>query len=138
MDIWHCDGLGVYSDVQDPGFNTIGQEFLRGYQITDARGEARFVTVYPGWYGGRTVHIHFKIRTASVAQRSFEFTSQLYFDDVLTDRVHADPPYTAKGQRTARNRHDRIFRLGGDQLMLAPTIVADGYAAAFAIGLQLP
>jgi len=138
VDIWHCDALGVYSDVQDPGFNTFGQKFLRGYQITDARGEARFVTVYPGWYPGRTVHIHFKIRTAPVAQRSFEFTSQLYFDDVLTDRVHADPPYAAKGARTARNQHDWFFRHGGGQLMLAPTTVADGYAASFAIGLQLP
>jgi protocatechuate 3,4-dioxygenase beta subunit len=137
VDIWHCDVLGVYSDVQDPGFNTIGQKFLRGYQITDARGEARFVTVYPGWYAGRTVHIHVKIRTAPLAQRSFEFTSQMYFDDVLTDRVHADPPYAAKGQRTVRNHHDHIFRRGGDQLMLAPTAIADGYAATFAIGLQL-
>jgi len=138
VDIWHCDALGVYSDVQDPGFNTIGQKFLRGYQVTDAHGEARFVTIYPGWYPGRTVHIHFKIRTAPVAQRSFEFTSQLYFDDVLTDRVHAAPPYAANGLRTARNQHDGIFRRGGDQLMLAPTIVAEGYAAAFAIGLRLP
>ena len=138
VDIWHCDALGVYSDVRDPGFNTIGQKFLRGYQLTDARGSVRFVTVYPGWYAGRTVHIHFKIRTAPVAQRSFEFTSQLYFDDVLTDRVHADTPYATKGLRTARNQHDGIFRHGGDQLMLTPTTVADGYAAAFAIGLQLP
>ena len=138
VDIWHCDALGVYSDVRDPGFNTIGQKYLRGYQVTDARGEARFVTVYPGWYPGRTVHVHFKIRTAPVAQRSFEFTSQLYFDDVLTDRVHAAPPYAANGLRTARNQHDWIFRRGGDQLMLAPTTVADGYTAAFAIGLQLP
>jgi protocatechuate 3,4-dioxygenase beta subunit len=136
VDIWHCDARGVYSDVQDPGFNTIGQKFLRGYQVTDARGEARFVTVYPGWYAGRTVHIHFKIRTAPVAQRSFEFTSQLYFDDRLTDRVHADPPYASNGQRTARNQHDWIFRRGGDRLMLAPAATADGYAAAFAIGLQ--
>ena len=138
VDIWHCDALGVYSDVQDPGFNTTGQKFLRGYQVTDALGSARFVTVYPGWYPGRTVHVHFKIRTAPVAQRSFEFTSQLYFDDVLTDRVHADPPYVAKGQRTARNQHDWIFRRGGDQLLLAPTTTADGYSATFAIGLQLP
>jgi len=137
VDIWHCDALGVYSDVQDPGFNTIGQKFFRGYQITDAHGSARFVTVYPGWYPDRTVHIHFKIRTALVARRSFEFTSQLYFDDGLTDRVHAAPPYAAKGPRTARNQHDWIFRHGGGQLMLAPTIVADGYVAAFAIGLQL-
>jgi protocatechuate 3,4-dioxygenase beta subunit len=138
VDIWHCDAMGIYSDVQDPDFTTIGQKFLRGYQITDARGEARFITVYPGWYPGRTVHIHFKIRTAPVAQRSFEFTSQLYFDDVLTDRIHAASPYVAKGTRTARNQHDWIFRRGGDRLKLAPKITADGYAATFAIGLQLP
>jgi len=138
VDIWHCDALGVYSDVQDTGFDTIGQKFLRGYQVTDARGEARFITVYPGWYPGRTVHIHFKIRTAPVAKRSFEFTSQLYFDDGLTDRVHAAPPYAAKGARTARNRHDGIFWRGGDRLMLDPKPTADGYAATFAIGLQLP
>jgi protocatechuate 3,4-dioxygenase beta subunit len=138
VDIWQCDALGVYSDVRDPGFNTIGQKFFRGYQITDARGETRFVTVYPGWYAGRTVHIHFKIRTVTVAQRSFEFTSQMYFDDELTDRVHANQPYASKGRRTARNQDDRIFRRGGDHLMLAPTATADGYAATFAIGLQLP
>jgi protocatechuate 3,4-dioxygenase beta subunit len=136
VDIWHCDAMGVYSDVQDPSFNTIGRKFLRGYQVTDVRGEAQFVTVYPGWYPGRTIHIHFKIRTAPVGQRSFEFTSQLYFDDGLTDRVHTDQPYASNGQRTARNQHDWIFRRGGDRLMLAPTATADGYAASFAIGLQ--
>ena len=138
VDIWHCDALGVYSDVKDPGFNTLGQKFFRGYQITDARGEAKFLTIYPGWYEGRTVHIHVKVRTAHQAGRNFEFTSQMYFDDGLTDRVHTDPPYAAKGRRTARNQDDRIFRRGGDQLMLAPTPMADGYAATFAIGLQLP
>ncbi len=138
VDIWHCDAMGVYSDVRDPGFNTIGQKFLRGYQITDARGEVRFITVYPGWYPGRTVHIHFKIRTAPMAQQSFEFTSQLYFDDELTDRAHAAPPYAAKGRRTARNRHDGIFWRGGAQLMLAPTTTANGYAATFAIAPQVP
>jgi protocatechuate 3,4-dioxygenase beta subunit len=136
VDIWHCDALGVYSDVQDPDFTTLGQKFLRGYQITDAHGEARFVTVYPGWYPGRTVHIHFKIRTAPLAQQSFEFTSQLYFDDALTDRVHAAPPYAAKGPRTARNQQDWIFRRGGDRLMLDTTTTTDGYATSFAIGLQ--
>jgi protocatechuate 3,4-dioxygenase beta subunit len=138
VDIWHCDAQGVYSDVQDPDFTTIGQKFLRGYQITDARGEVRFVTVYPGWYPGRTVHIHFKTRTTPMAKRSFEFTSQLYFDDVLTDRVHAAPPYVTNGPRTARNQHDWIFRRGGDQLMLAPKATTDGYAATFSIGLQFP
>jgi protocatechuate 3,4-dioxygenase beta subunit len=138
VDIWHCDALGVYSDVQDPGFDTSGQKFLRGYQITDAQGEARFITIYPGWYPGRTVHIHFKIRTATVARRSFEFTSQLYFDDAVTDRVHAAPPYASNRPRTARNQHDWIFRRGGNQLILDATTTADGYAATFPIGLQFP
>lgn len=138
VDIWHCNALGIYSDVRDSNFTTIGQKFLRGYQITDAHGEARFITVYPGWYPGRTVHIHFKIRVATVAQRKFEFTSQLYFDDVLTDRVHAAPPYAAGGPRTTRNQHDWIFLRGGDRLMLAPTTAADGYTTTFPISLQLP
>ncbi len=138
VDIWHCDALGVYSDVKDPAFNTIGQKFFRGYQITDAHGEVKFLTIYPGWYEGRTVHIHVKVRTAAQAGRSFEFTSQMYFDDGLSNRVYADAPYATKGKRTARNQDDRIFRRGGDQLMLAPTLVDDGYAATFAIGLQLP
>lgn len=138
VDIWHCDALGVYSDVRDAGFNTIGQKFLRGYQITDTQGEATFITIYPGWYAGRTVHIHVKVRTAHAAERHLEFTSQMYFDDALTDRVYTDQPYATKGRRNARNQDDRIFRRGGDQLMLVPTATANGYAATFGIGLQLP
>ena len=138
VDVWHCDAMGVYSDVQDPGFKTLGLKFLRGYQITDAEGSARFLTIYPGWYPIRTVHIHFKIRTASVAGRNFEFTSQLYFPDELTDRVHTDLPYSSKGQRRVRNQHDFIFRDGGNQLMLIPSTTNGGYAATFPIGLELP
>ena len=64
VDLWHCDALGVYSDVRDPHFDTTGKKFLRGFQATDTNGAARFTTIYPGWYPGRAVHIHFKVRTA--------------------------------------------------------------------------
>jgi protocatechuate 3,4-dioxygenase beta subunit len=138
VDIWQCDAQGIYSDVEDPGFNTLGQKFLRGYQATNAQGEARFITIYPGWYPIRTVHIHFKVRTAAIASKHFEFTSQLYFPDELTDRVHTALPYSSKGRRRVRNRHDFIFRDGGDQLMLQPSAASAGYAAIFPIGLQLP
>ena len=138
VDIWQCDAEGVYSDVEDPGFNTRGQKFLRGYQVTNAQGDARFLTIYPGWYPIRTVHIHFKVRTAAIAGRNFEFTSQLYFPDELTDRVHTALPYSSKGRRRVRNHHDFIFRDGGDRLMLQPSTVNGGYAATFPIGLQLP
>src|SRR4030067_709722 len=57
VDIWHCNALGVYSDVSDPGFDTSGQQFLRGYQVTDANGVGALTTIYPGWDSGRTVHI---------------------------------------------------------------------------------
>ncbi|QPD04157.1 MAG: hypothetical protein Nkreftii_001931 [Candidatus Nitrospira kreftii] len=136
VDVWHCDAAGVYSDVQDPGFSTVGQKFLRGYQRTDARGEARFMTIYPGWYPIRTIHIHFKIRTAPRARRSFEFTSQVYFPDELTDRVQRSLPYASNGSRRVRNRQDFIFRQGGDALTLEPAATHDGYAATFPIGLE--
>jgi protocatechuate 3,4-dioxygenase beta subunit len=136
VDVWHCDVLGVYSDVSDPGFNTVGKKFLRGYQVTDAIGAARFTTIYPGWYQGRTVHIHFKIRSAPSSGAGFEFTSQLYFDDALTDRVHAQQPYARKGPRARRNAGDGIYRQNGAQLLLVVNRSAAGYAATFGIALQ--
>ena len=136
VDIWHCDALGVYSDVSDRSFSTVGKKFLRGYQVTDADGTVEFTTIYPGWYPGRTVHIHFKVRTNATSQKSYEFTSQLYFDDSITDRVHAQTPYASKGQRTLKNAQDGIFQDGGEQLLLTPTKTSQGYAATFDIGLQ--
>jgi protocatechuate 3,4-dioxygenase beta subunit len=137
VDVWQCDALGMYSDVQDINelFDTRGKKFLRGYQMTDTRGTAQFTTIYPGWYPGRTVHIHFKIRTDPAAQRGFEFTSQLYFDDAITDQVHARAPYATKGPRPLKNDRDYIFRSGGDQLMLLLTTDAQGYVGTFDIGL---
>jgi protocatechuate 3,4-dioxygenase beta subunit len=137
VDVWHCDAAGVYSDVQDPGFDTTGRKFLRGYQVTDASGIARFVTIYPGWYPGRTVHIHFKMRTDPDAAAGLEFTSQLYFDDDLTDAVHTRAPYAARGPRTLRNDGDGIYRSGGSQLLLAPSDDgAGGYVATFEVALE--
>ena len=136
VDIWHCNALGVYSDVSDPGFDSSGQQFLRGYQVTDANGVAAFTTIYPGWYSGRTVHIHFKIR-AGVGEGEtafYDFTSQLFFDEALNDQVHAQEPYASKGQRDTSNRADRIY---DDQLLLTVTETGQGYAAAFDIGLQM-
>ena len=137
VDLWHCDAGGIYSDVTDPHFRTVGQRFLRGYQVTDRQGTVRFTTIYPGWYDGRTVHLHFKVRTEPASSKGHEFTSQLYFDDALSDRVFGRAPYAGRGERTTRNADDGIFREGGRQLMLDPRPSGAGYAASFAIGLQL-
>jgi protocatechuate 3,4-dioxygenase beta subunit len=145
VDVWHCDAAGVYSGVSDRqiGFDTVGQKFLRGYQVTDGRGVAAFTTIYPGWYQGRTVHIHFKIRTPASAVLTagtgdvYELTSQLFFDESLSDRVYAQAPYSAKGQRDTTNANDGIFREAGSQLMLAVAPMSGGYTATFDVGLDL-
>lgn len=136
VDVWHCDAAGVYSDVRDRSGDTTGRKFLRGYQTTDAAGLARFTTIYPGWYGGRAVHVHVKVRTPGVDGRTDEFTSQLYFDDALTDRVHSQVPYADhKGQRLLNSR-DMIFREGGPKLVLPVAETASGYTATFRIAMR--
>jgi len=136
VDVWHCDASGVYSGVNDRNFNTVGQRFLRGSQLTDANGIAQFITIYPGWYPGRTVHIHFKIRSGTFPGGSYEFTSQLYFDDALSDRIYAEFPYNVRGQRTIRNQSDGIFRNDGDQLILQLTEDGEGYTGRFDMGIE--
>jgi protocatechuate 3,4-dioxygenase beta subunit len=137
IDVWHCDADGAYSDVRDSSFDTRGKKFLRGYQLTDAKGVAQFDTIYPGWYEGRAVHIHFKIRSDPASGRGHEFVSQLYFDEAVTDQVHQQAPYNRRGRRTTLNDGDFIFRRGGRQLIPALAKEAQGYAAKFDIGLQL-
>jgi len=133
VDIWHCDAHGIYSDTNQLGFQTVGQKFLRGYQVTEESGVVKFTTIYPGWYQGRAVHIHFKMRTGD----GYDFTSQLFFDESLNDAVFAQAPYNSRGERTLRNENDGIFRQGGDQLMLTVNKVETGYAATFDIALDL-
>jgi protocatechuate 3,4-dioxygenase beta subunit len=57
VDIWHRDAEGAYSGVDSD------TDFLRGYQVTDANGAVTFRTIFPGWYRGRAIHIHLKVRT---------------------------------------------------------------------------
>jgi protocatechuate 3,4-dioxygenase beta subunit len=137
VDVWHCDALGVYSDVRDRSFDTRGKKFLRGYQITDAAGKAEFLTIYPGWYPGRTVHVHFKIRTDPKSRWGYDFTSQIYFDDAVTDQIEGQAPYNRNDYRRLKNGQDGIFEDGGEELLLPLTRQTQGYAGTFDIGLDL-
>jgi protocatechuate 3,4-dioxygenase beta subunit len=137
VDVWHCDAAGRYSDVRDWGGSTTGQKFLRGFQTTNASGSASFTTIYPGAYEGRAVHVHFKIRTPASGAAAQEFTSQLYFDDALSDRVYALAPYASAPRHRTRNERDGLFRVGGRQLLLDVREDAGGYASSFDIGLQI-
>lgn len=132
VDVWHCDALGVYSGVAGESGN-----FLRGFQRTDTNGRASFTTIYPGWYSGRAVHIHFKIRTDPDASAGFEFTSQLFFDDEFSKGVYASGVYAQKGPQDVPNASDQIFNQSGGATLLSVTQEGDGYKATFPIAVQL-
>lgn len=154
VDIWHCDAEGEYSGVQDQGFDTSEEMWLRGYQVTDEFGKAEFLTIVPGWYSGRAVHIHFKIRTVGTDGESYEFTSQLFFDPEQIEELYQQAPYAAKGSPDTPNETDNIFQSSGDVLTLELALMEDeemedlrqkiedleltsGYTAIFDVGLDL-
>jgi protocatechuate 3,4-dioxygenase beta subunit len=132
VDVWHCDAAGDYSDVGSEQ----GHDFLRGFQRTDSAGKARIVTIYPGWYQGRAVHIHFKIRTDAAATSGLEFTSQLFFDDAFSDQVFATGAYAAKGAHDVQNANDSIFQQSQGMTLLNVVKDGDGYKTTFELAVQ--
>jgi hypothetical protein len=127
VDVWHCDAAGVYSGVQGNRGT-----FMRGVQRTDANGYATFRTVYPGWYPGRTVHIHVKVHVAG----NVVHTGQLYFPDKVTDAVYRRAPYNRRGRRSTRNTGDFVFRNGGRRSLLALRRSGAGYVGSITMGVQ--
>lgn len=136
LDVWHCDASGTYSDVSGNS-----RKFLRGYQITDANGVAAFTTIYPGWYSGRAVHIHFKLRLFAGSTKTYEFTSQFFFDDTLTDSVYTRSPYSSRGSRDTRNANDGIYNSLSTTdkagLTLQTSTTTDGYAGVIDLGVTV-
>jgi protocatechuate 3,4-dioxygenase beta subunit len=139
LDVWHCDAGGLYSDESANG--TSGKKYLRGYQITDANGLASFTTIYPGWYSGRAVHVHFKLRLFAGATKTYEFTSQFFFDETLTSTVHALSPYNTRGSRNTINSTDGIYSslttAEKAVLTLQRSQSGDGYAGVINLGVQV-
>jgi protocatechuate 3,4-dioxygenase beta subunit len=134
VDIWHCDAGGVYSGYpgQLGGLDTTGQTFLRGTQVTDNDGRAQFDTIYPGWYPGRTTHIHFKVHPAS----NRVATSQLYFPEDRTAAIYESAPYSARGQKDTANAVDATAQVGGFPPLLQLTPQGGGYLATLLVTVQ--
>ena len=108
VDIWHANSQGVYSGIQDAG--TGEKNFLRGYQITNANGTVQFTTIYPGWYEGRAIHIHVKVRTFDGSNETLEWTSQFYLNNYINERIHTQPPYSKHGPIDMTNEEDFIYK----------------------------
>ena len=151
VDIWHCDASGIYSGftATSTGANGGGgagggqgggsasstdtSTFLRGTLLSDASGRLTFTTIYPGWYQGRTVHIHIKAHVRGKAIH----TGQLFFDDTFTDGVYASVvPYSSRTARGTRNANDQIFGQGGSQSLLDVGAAGGGYAATMTMAVK--
>ena len=140
--IWHCNAQGAYSDIQassnDGGADLTGENFLRGYGWTDSNGLAGFTTIYPGWYSGRAVHIHVKVRIFdSSGNVTTEATTQLFFDDSLTDRVYsANSAYSRSGSRDTLNSADNIYSSESPALLVSLSGSAStSYTGTVSIGI---
>jgi protocatechuate 3,4-dioxygenase beta subunit len=130
VDIWHADAAGVYSGF---GAGASSRTFMRGIQRTNAKGLASFRTVYPGWYQGRTVHIHVKVHVGG----NVLHTGQLYFPDAFTDRVYRGAPYSSRPSRDTRNASDSIYRNGGSRSLVSVKKNSAGvYVASIVMGVH--
>jgi protocatechuate 3,4-dioxygenase beta subunit len=138
VDIWHSGSDGIYSayamgSICNPGTMDVTKDmFCRGIQLTDEMGRVNFSTVFPGWYSGRAVHIHFTIRINGTEQ----VTSQLYFEDDLTTEIQAQGVYAARGMRSTTNTQDFTFSSGGatpEQVVFSTEKRADGALHAWKV-----
>ena len=128
VEIWHCDAAGAYSATGAEA----DERFLRGIQRTDAKGLALFRTIYPGWYPGRTVHIHTMVHLGG----NVVHTGQLYFSDATTDAVYRRRPYSARPNRTTRNGADSIYVNGGRRSTLKVVRRGSAYVGSITMGVQ--
>jgi protocatechuate 3,4-dioxygenase beta subunit len=134
--IWCCDKDGVYSGYAQPGHDT--RTFMRGIQLSNAKGVVHFASIYPGWYPGRITHIHFQVYLNADTGGSATATSQLAFPQAVTQAVYGSPLYAARGQNTsvADFAHDGVFS-DGVKLQMTKTkgSVDTGYAAKLLVGV---
>jgi protocatechuate 3,4-dioxygenase beta subunit len=115
------------------------RRFLRGVQLSDANGRLRFVTIYPGWYPGRAVHVHLLVRVGgalageTVAGGHVAHTGQLFFPEETSDAVFTRAPYAAHAGDRVRQTQDFIFLRGGDSGLATLSQTGDGYVAEASI-----
>jgi protocatechuate 3,4-dioxygenase beta subunit len=147
VDIWHANPQGLYSGISQIG--TESKAYLRGYQTTDNNGTAKFDTIYPGWYQGRAIHIHVMVRAFDGgSNETFHWTSQMYLNNSINEKVHTQIPYSKHGLPPMTNEQDGIYTgpstdklvqsNAGQHLMLNLTKDKQGYTGTFNIIVNAP
>ncbi|MES2520098.1 MAG: intradiol ring-cleavage dioxygenase [Bacteroidota bacterium] len=129
VDIWHCDADGNYSEYGGSGMqstNYTSVHFLRGRQTTDANGLVSFGTIFPGWYGGRAVHIHVHVYDANGKSL---LVTQIAFPATVCDTVFTTATsFYKKGKADTTNEKDNVFSDGfTTQLATLSGDITNGY-----------
>ncbi len=140
VDIWHADARGVYSGYSGQGdardISSKGATYLRGTQMTGSDGRVTFRTIYPGWYPGRTPHIHLKV----FLDKTTLVTGQNYFPDDLSAKIYRErAPYSARPVADTSNARDGIFMDGardGGGTVFAIESEGDLIVASLLIGVD--
>tara|TARA_R110000868_G_scaffold774_5_gene5639 strand:+ start:5132 stop:5878 length:747 start_codon:yes stop_codon:yes gene_type:complete len=120
VDIWHCDKDGNYSEYGGSGMqstNYTSNHFLRGRQTTNSNGLAEFTSIFPGWYNGRSTHIHVHIYNSS---GNSLLVTQIAFpegENSAVVRVNAatDQGYIKGMSGYTYNSNDNVFSDGVDE-----------------------
>jgi protocatechuate 3,4-dioxygenase beta subunit len=127
VEIWHADAGGGYSGVDGDT-----ADWLRGNQRAGASGAVRFATIYPGWYPGRTPHIHLKVHVGG----DVVHTGQVFFPDAVSAVVYMRSAYRAHGPADMRNASDNIYaQAGGSRARLRMSRRGNGYLGRATLGV---
>ncbi len=137
VDVWHCDASGLYSGYDGQGedgrVSTRGRTFLRGSQFSDGDGRVNFRSVYPGWYEGRTTHIHFKVLYRGAAV----LTSQFFLPDALSEYIYTHlPAYRRAHLRAVLNSNDGIALQAGGSVLGAVREADGRYVASLDVAVD--
>jgi protocatechuate 3,4-dioxygenase beta subunit len=136
VDVWHCDAAGNYSGFGRQGSDrlrdTRGDSFLRGTQFAGPRGVVTFDTIWPGWYRGRTPHVHYR---AFLDERTL-LTSQLFFPDGASEAVFRDGAYRERAEaQDTTNATDGIARRTGARAYARVAQAGAGWRAELVVGV---
>lgn len=132
--VWHCDREGRYSLYSQ---GVTGENYLRGVQETDGKGQVKFTTIFPACYSGRWPHIHFEVypSLAKATNSANKIaTSQMALPEATCKAVYATSGYEQSLSNMGRVSldSDNVFRDGYDLQM--PTVTGDpssGYQLSF-------
>lgn len=90
--------------------------FLRGVQLTDETGCAEFLTIYPGWYMGRCIHIHVKVHVGgqelahAYTGGHVSHTGQVFFPEDLSQSIAGLDPYVKHSIPRTLHAEDHVFQ----------------------------